>query len=90
MVSKVLRMDVSDKAAQTTAAVLAQLTAEATAHGYTVKSLALEMGQDYNTFRRWANGERDFPLQVLMQALQTIGVAPEVFMQRATDRQERG
>lgn len=83
-------MDVSDKAAQTTAAVLAQLSAEATAHGYTVKSLALAMGQDYNTYRRWANGERDFPLAMLMQSLQTIGIEPDVFMQRAADREARG
>lgn len=83
-------MDVSNQAAQTTAAVLAQLIAEATAHGFTVKSLALAMGQDYNTYRRWANGERDFPLPMLMQSLQTIGIAPDVFMQRAADREARG
>lgn len=87
---KVLRMDVSEQAAQTTAAILAQLTAEATAHGYTVKSLALAMGQDYNTYRRWVNGERDMPLLMLMQSLQTIGVPSDVFMQRAADRQVRG
>lgn len=88
--SNVLRMDVSIQAAQTTAAVLAQLSAEITAHGYTVKSLALAMGQDYNTYRRWVIGEREIPLTVLMQSLQTIGVAPDVFMQRAADRQARG
>lgn len=83
-------MDVSEQAAQTTAAVLAQLAAEITAHGFTVKSLAAETGRDYNTYRRWVIGEREMPLPVLMQSLQTIGVSLEVFMQRAADRLARG
>lgn len=80
----------TDQADRTTAAVLAQLEAEIVAHGHDVKSLAAEMGKDYNTFRRYVVGERAFPMPVLWAALESLGVSSEVFMSRVADRLSHG
>lgn len=69
-------------------AVLAQLNAEITAHKHTVKSLAALIGIDYNTFRRYANGERAMPLPVFWAAIEALEIPDEVFVRRARTRRD--
>lgn len=79
-------VDTTNRAKTYTDAVLAQLNAEITAHDMTVKSVAIAMGSDYNTFRRYATGERPMPMHVYWSALDVIGIDEEVFIRRARDR----
>jgi transcriptional regulator with XRE-family HTH domain len=66
--------------------VLAQLEAETAAHGFSMKSLALQMGRPYNTFRRYVKGERAMPADDLLDALDALGVSYSDFMRRAAER----
>lgn len=81
-------MDNKKAAEAYTRAVLDQLNAEIGASDYTVKSLALAMGMDHNTFRRYAKGERPMPMVVLWAAINQLGIPQMVFAQRAQDRYE--
>ena len=51
-----------------------------------MRSLALEMGEPYQTIRRYLKGERDLPVWVLGQMLTTLNVDAAVFMARAQER----
>jgi transcriptional regulator with XRE-family HTH domain len=66
--------------------VLAQLNAEISAAGLDVKKLAVKMGADYNTFRRYMNGEREIPMHVFWAALKELGVDTGDFMREAQRR----
>ncbi len=79
-------MDIKTAAEAYTQAVLDQLNAEIGASDYTVKSLALAMGMDHNTFRRYAKGDRAMPMVVLWAAIGQLGIPQLVFAQRAQDR----
>lgn len=81
-------MTTEDRAGDFAQAVLDQLSAEIAAKGYTVKSLAAEMGRDYNTYRRWIIGERPMPVNALWATLDTLSVDGAVFMRRSQDRFE--
>lgn len=70
-----------------TAAILDQLRAEVAAHDHSIKSVATTAGYDYNTLRRWMNGEREMPLTALLDVLQTIHLEPSVFFARARARE---
>jgi hypothetical protein len=70
-----------------TEAILGQLNAEVAAHGHSIKAIAALCGYDYNTFRRWMKGEREIPLTVLLDVLQTIHLEPSVFFARARARE---
>ena len=71
-----------------TNAILEQLNAEIGASDYTVKSLALALDMDHNTFRRYTKGERAMPMVVLWSAINQLGVPQLVFAQRAQERYE--
>lgn len=77
------------RAASFQRAVLEQLNAEASAAGYSIKSLAAAVGKDYSTFRRYLNGERDIPPRLIWQTIDALGVPPEVFTDRARRRLEQ-
>lgn len=66
--------------------VLAQLEAEIAAQRFSMKTLALQMGTPYVTFRRYVKGERSMPAEILLEALATLEVDPAVFMRRAAER----
>lgn len=76
------------RAAAYTESLLRQLAIEITAADTTVKDLAGRLGRDYNTFRRWANGERDMPLHVIVEAAVALGVEPNKFFARAAERMQ--
>lgn len=71
------------------AAVLAQLNAEASAAGYSVKTLAAAVDKDYSTFRRYMNGEREMPIRLLWQVLEQLDLSVDVFTDRARRRLEQ-
>ena len=81
-------MDKRIRAEAYTQAILDQLNAEIGASDYTIKSLALALDHDYNTYRRWANGERPMPMVVLWASIDQLGIPQLVFAQRAQDRFE--
>jgi transcriptional regulator with XRE-family HTH domain len=78
------------EAAKTNAAIFAQLNAEMKAHHFNVKTLAAALEVDYNTFRRYMNGERDFPLMTLWATLEVLETPLDVFTAAAKERLERG
>jgi len=82
------RVEIQERAAKYTEAVLAQLNAEISAAGTDVKSLAGRLQMDYNTFRRYTIGERPMPMTVLWSALEALGVDEVVFIDRAKARNE--
>jgi len=79
----------AERAEQYQDAVLGQLNAEMSAKGYNVKTLAAAVGKDYNTFRRWMNGEREIPIRMLWRTIAALGVPAEVFTDRARRRLEQ-
>lgn len=79
-------MNAQDHAEALQQAVLDQLNAEIAAKGETVKSVALLLERDYNTYRRYLTGERLLPTTMLWATLDALGVDEGVFMRRARDR----
>lgn len=69
-----------------TAAILEQLLAEVAAQGKTVKSVAGVIGMDYNTYRRYVQGERDMPVDVLTRTLEVLHLDYPTFLARARER----
>lgn len=66
--------------------ILAQLEAEMAAGRHSMKSVALEMGRPYVTFRRYVKGERAMPADDLLDALDVLQVDYATFMRRASER----
>lgn len=66
--------------------ILAQLNAEIAAAGLDVKKFARGLGADYNTFRRYMNGEREIPMHVFWAALDALSIDTAEFMQGAQRR----
>jgi hypothetical protein len=68
-----------------TEAILEQLRAEIAIRS-NVKAIAEAMGIDYWTFRKYVNGERELPLDVLTRALAVLGLDYPTFASRAAAR----
>jgi len=66
-----------------TEAVLAQLRAEMAVRKMTAKDLAPRVGVHYATLLRYLSGERNLPVVVLGNILNTLGVGPGDFFERA-------
>lgn len=81
-------MNAQDRAEALTRAVIEQLNAEIAAKGQTVKSVAILLGRDYNTYRRYLTGERPLTTSTLWATLEALGVDEAVFMRRARERYE--
>ncbi len=81
-------METTNRAEAYTKAIMDQLNAEIGASDFTVKSLAAAMGMDYNTFRRYVQGERPMPMVVLWSAIDQLEIPQLVFAERAQQRYE--
>lgn len=70
-----------------TEAILEQLNAEIAARGQSIKSVSAALGYDYNTFRRWMNGEREIKIGTVIEVVDLLHVDRAVFFARATARE---
>jgi len=84
-VGRVFRVE-QENARNYTKAILEQLNAEFAASGTDVKQVAAKLGIDYNTFRRYVNGERGMPMHVFWATLAALDIAEDVFVRRARER----
>ena len=71
------------------AATSAQLKAEISAAGRSIRNVAEEMGVDYTTLFRWVKGDRAIHLQTVYAILTVIGLDPAVFFTRVQERAEK-
>ena len=83
-------MDSIDRAQRYVQASIEQLNAEVAAKGLDVKKLSVALKIDYNTFRRYMNGERPMPMHTFWRALEELGLEEETFVRRARERLQAG
>ena len=76
----------TERAQQYVQASLDQLNAEIAAKGLDVKKVSVQLGIDYNTFRRYMNGERPLPMHTFWQTLSELGIDEGTFVRRVRER----
>src|SRR5690606_31157771 len=69
-------------------ATSAQLKAEITAAGRSIRNIAEEMDVDYTTLYKLITGKRSIRLQTVYAILAVINVDPSVFFTRVQERAE--
>jgi transcriptional regulator with XRE-family HTH domain len=72
------------------AATAAQLKAEITAAGMSMRSMAAALDEDYTTFYRWATGQRPIKLITVYAILDHIGLDIGTFFTRVQERAGSG
>jgi transcriptional regulator with XRE-family HTH domain len=72
------------------AATAAQLKAEITAAGMSMRSMAAALDEDYTTFYRWVTGQRPIKLITVYAILDHIGLDIGTFFTRVQERAETG
>lgn len=70
------------------AATAAQLKAEITAAGMSMRSMAAALDEDYTTFYRWVTGKRPIKLNTVYAILDHIGLDIGTFFTRVQERAE--
>jgi transcriptional regulator with XRE-family HTH domain len=70
-------------------AVLAELSGAIKAAGMNVTALAKRIDMDYNTLRRYINGEREIPMVVLYAVIDQLPIDEAELFKRARARFER-
>lgn len=69
-------------------AILEQFQAELAIAGLNMKALAERMGRPYDSTRNYLKGERAMPVEFLIDASRTLGIAPDALIARARQRIE--
>ena len=70
------------------AATSAQLKAEISGAGRSIRNVAAELGVDYTTLFKGVTGKRPIRLQTVFDVLGVVGVTPAVFFARMQERAE--
>jgi transcriptional regulator with XRE-family HTH domain len=73
---------------EASAALGAQVRAEAAARGVTIKALAAAIGKDRSQLIRYLDGERDFPVSVVYAVADALDMSVSLLISRGVDRLE--